>query len=348
MQFTTYHGLWLSLLVVGYGVLNLKWFFPKIVLLFFVALALGCDRESANSMGSSTDPPVADPPTPPLSDNVEIQKLVSDLTSAFGPAYHPIEDRLIWSTVDSNNSLEDKIQFYDFASGSVQTWITDAKASRGNFVDSMGAIVSLEGRFAARVVSRDNTNTAGAGTVLSDRWEGQRFSSLGDLDVLPDGTIYFTDSGEYNEPSGLMEVPFLGLWRRTIQGTTEPVLDSLPQPRGVVFAPNLSVFYVSEASQNKIYEYRINDFGAVTRERLFATHPADESPVGGVTTDVEGNLYATGGQFLRIYSPVGVLLHELDLAEPSTDLTFGGADKKTLFITTQHSIFFLRGNVPGR
>ena len=67
----------------------------------------------------------------------------------------------------------------------------------------------------------------------------------------------------------------------------------------------------------------------------------------GMTLDEHGNLYLTGNG-VHIYSPEGVLLTHVEVPEKWTaNVTFGGTDGKTLFITAMDSVYTLQMNVRG-
>ncbi len=84
-----------------------------------------------------------------------------------------------------------------------------------------------------------------------------------------------------------------------------------------------------------------------------------EGIVDGMKTDLRGNLYSTGGAgpgAIRISSPAGKHLGTVHLPvssrEPrqqicATNLAFGDADAKSLYITACSAIYRIRLKVPG-
>ena len=65
-----------------------------------------------------------------------------------------------------------------------------------------------------------------------------------------------------------------------------------------------------------------------------------------VTQDERGQVYVAAGQIL-VYSPEGKLLGKIDVPERPIDLVFGGADRRTLYILSHHSLFAVKMQVAG-
>jgi len=66
----------------------------------------------------------------------------------------------------------------------------------------------------------------------------------------------------------------------------------------------------------------------------------------GMTLDEHGNLYLTRGS-VRVYSPQGKLIADVATPERPANVTFGGKDRKTLFITARTGFYSVRMNVKG-
>jgi gluconolactonase len=64
-----------------------------------------------------------------------------------------------------------------------------------------------------------------------------------------------------------------------------------------------------------------------------------------MTVDCAGNVYVTSGG-VTVYDPGGNELGRITVSSPS-NLAFGGADRKTLFITAGSSLYGIDMNVPG-
>jgi len=66
----------------------------------------------------------------------------------------------------------------------------------------------------------------------------------------------------------------------------------------------------------------------------------------GLRVDTKGNLYETGPGGIWIVSPEGKHLGTIQAPEISTNVGFGDADKKTLYIAARTGIYKIRVNTP--
>ena len=91
--------------------------------------------------------------------------------------------------------------------------------------------------------------------------------------------------------------------------------------------------------------------GSLERNRLFLTEPGDgrfeDGIPDGMKCDERGNLYCTGPGGVWVISPAGEHLGTIETPEPASNLTWGGADWMTLYITATHSVYRVRMAVRG-
>jgi gluconolactonase len=66
-----------------------------------------------------------------------------------------------------------------------------------------------------------------------------------------------------------------------------------------------------------------------------------------MTLDELGNLYLTSGG-IRVFSPQGKQIALIEIPEGPANVTFGGKDSKTLFVTARTGFYSLRMNVRGQ
>jgi sugar lactone lactonase YvrE len=116
--------------------------------------------------------------------------------------------------------------------------------------------------------------------------------------------------------------------------------DGLRCPNGIAWSPDNRRMYLCDTWVRRIYVYDFDPAsGAIANRRLFVELPESQGFPDGLTVDAEGcvwNAHYNGWRITR-YSPDG----RVDLVVPMpvqnvTSLTFGGADARTLFITTSH------------
>jgi gluconolactonase len=111
------------------------------------------------------------------------------------------------------------------------------------------------------------------------------------------------------------------------------VVDKNPEgsfPNGVAFSPDEKHLYGTAG--DKVVRYDVHPDGALSNRILFVDMPKAEGPGGpdGFKVDTKGNLWTGGPGGLWIVSPEGKHLGTVKI--PATNLAFGGADGKTLFI----------------
>ncbi|MGB6828026.1 MAG: SMP-30/gluconolactonase/LRE family protein, partial [Terracidiphilus sp.] len=95
--------------------------------------------------------------------------------------------------------------------------------------------------------------------------------------------------------------------------------------------------------------YTVKPDGTLADPKLFydATNDPRIGAPDGMKVDVEGNVYSAGPGGVWIFSPDGKPLATLLIPERVGNLTFGGADRKTLFIAASTSIYRVRLLLPG-
>jgi hypothetical protein len=111
---------------------------------------------------------------------------------------------------------------------------------------------------------------------------------------------------------------------------------------GLAPAPTGRRFYIADENQENTYSAAIGDDGSLSDLKLFAE-------VGGesVAEDVEGNVYIAAGQ-IYVYNPSGERIGTIEVPERPSQILFGGADRKTLFIAARSSLYGVQMRNAGR
>jgi gluconolactonase len=229
-------------------------------------------------------------------------------------------------------------------------------------IGSNGLALDPQGRL---VVTAMNDRTVyrlepdGTRTTLADRFEGKRFNGPNDLVVASNGSIYFTDTvwglrGADKDPA--RELPFSGFFLIR-DGRVRLLGGDQDSPgrfaNGITLSPDERFLYVT-AGGRRTMRYDILPDGGIANGRTFVEHGSD-----GMKVDEQGNLYTTSGGtpgVVQITSPDGVPLGRLHLPQPSaeprarvcaTNVAFGDADNRTLYITACTHLFSIRLNTRG-
>ena len=201
----------------------------------------------------------------------------------------------------------------------------------------------------------------GKRTILADKYEGKRFNGPNDLVMRSDGALYFTDSdfGLRGSAKSLQkELDFNGVYL-VKEGKATLLLDAKTLggfPNGITLSPDEKYLYLS-AGFAKMMRYEVKPDGTLGAGDVFFA--GGEGIVDGMKTDRKGNLYSTGGAgpgAVRISSAEGKHLGTLHLPwsnkEPkqqicATNVAFGDADGKGLYISACTAMYRIRVNVPG-
>jgi gluconolactonase len=238
------------------------------------------------------------------------------------------------------------IYFTDIPNERIHKWSLDGKLStfrensgraNGLFFDLSGNLLACEGG------SRRVTSIAPDGqvTVLADSYGGKKLNSPNDLWIDPKGGVYFSDP-RYGSQDGLEQDGFHVYYLSPDRKRLLRVIDNLVKPNGVLGTADGKLLYVADAGDGKTYVYRIQEGGKLADRKLIA-------PVGsdGMTLDEQGNLYLARNA-VHVYGPDGRKLAEIDVPEAPSNVCFGGADRRTLFITARKGLYSIRMKVTGQ
>ena len=240
---------------------------------------------------------------------------------------------------------EGNIFFTDIPNNRIHKWSLDGKLStfrensggaNGLYFDKGGNLLACEGG-GQRLVSID---LKGEVTILAEKYQDKRFNSLNDLWIDPNGGIYFTDPryGNRNKMEQDGEhVYYLSADRKRLIR----VIDDMVRPNGLIGTPDGKLLYVADHGGGKTFVYTINQDGTLSDKKLFASEGSD-----GMTIDNEGNVYLTT-TVVAIYNSKGQNIETIKVPERPANVTFGGKDNQTLFITARTSLYAVRMRVKG-
>jgi hypothetical protein len=116
-----------------------------------------------------------------------------------------------------------------------------------------------------------------------------------------------------------------------------PVLEAYGLVKGTVGKP----FYATNEAEQRTYRGLLNADGSLSQITTF-TEQGGES----LAQDADGNVYLAAGQIF-VYSPTGTLLGSIDVPERPHDILFGGKDRRTLYLLSDHSLYAVRMRHPG-
>lgn len=182
--------------------------------------------------------------------------------------------------------------------------------------------------------------------ILVTDYDGKLLNGPNDVWVHPSGLIYFTDpmyKRDYwtRDPEIQQDGEHVYLFNPKTK-TLKKIIDDLEKPNGLVGTLDGKTLYIADIKANKTYAYTVEADGSLTNKRLFTSLGSD-----GMTIDEKGNIYLTGNG-VTIFNPDGEQIEHIPIdSRWTSNVCFGGADMKTLFITATHYFFRLPMQVKG-
>lgn len=270
-----------------------------------------------------------------IAEGAELNLVAADYSFTEGPAMAPNGD--IYFTDQPN----DRIIQWSAEDNSVSVFMDPAGRSNGLYFDHEGNLLACaDEKNQLWHITPDKKIT-----VLIDDFKGKKLNGPNDLWVDPKGGIYFTDPYYQRD-----------YWTRTEKELEKQqvfylhpnkkditiVADDLVQPNGIIGSKDGTILYVADIGDRKTYSYTIGNNGKLTHKTLFTGMGSD-----GMTLDDRGNLYLTGDG-VTVFDPEGKQVLHIPVDQNWTaNVTFGGKDQKTLFITAMNSVYTLKMNVRG-
>ena len=223
---------------------------------------------------------------------------------------------------------------------------TGAAFSNGIDVARNGALVFCEA--SGRIVRRAVDGSEG---TLADRCDGQPLGLPNDLWIGPDGAAYFTLPRDRRRGRDGAKPPPDGRLYATvcrIDPATGAVRDLDPDdrlvdgPNGIVGSADGRTLFLADPPGRACWAYDLAPDGRLSNRRRIADRASD-----GLTLDERGNLYVTGKTDVLIYSPTGERVAAVPVPEQPANMTFGGPDGRTLFVTARTGLYAVEMTVRG-
>ncbi len=217
--------------------------------------------------------------------------------------------------------------------------------SNGLAVDGSGALVGAVHKDGS--ISRYSLASLDQPAPLAASFMGARFNSPNDVTLRSDGNIYFTDP-DYQAPATAPQAK-TRVYRIAPGGAVSVVDDTLSEPNGITLSLDEATLFVSGSSG--LYRYPLLPDGSVGGAKQ-QVNPSI-SGADGMGIDCAGDLYVTGKQDVVVLDPTGKDIGHIALdtgVQGTTNVAFGGPDRKTLFITSLGGtpmLFSVEMSLPG-
>ena len=273
-----------------------------------------------------------------------------------GPIWIAHDNALVFSDIPGNRQHR-----WRPGSSEAEIYREPSGWSNGLTLDADGNLLACE--HGGRRVSRAPYDQPDSAAALAERWDGKALNSPNDLVVHSSGAIFFTDPA-YGTDTGRTprfgsegqqpELDFRGVYRIDPDGSLQLVVPTgFSQPNGLAFTPDESALYIGDSQERLIWRYAVNDDLTLGERALFVDQSADQrlGAPDGMKVDTEGRLWTTGAGGVSVHSAAGEYLGVFEMDEHAANLTFGGDDFSTLFMTAGTSLYSIqtaaRGIVPG-
>jgi gluconolactonase len=259
-----------------------------------------------------------------IAPRAKIVLVAEGLAFAEGPVWLA-KDNLIVSDV-----FADEVVVFD-AAGKKRTMRQPSNHANGHALDRSGAVLEADmGDAGPHRGAIARLGGDGSATVLASAFHGKRFNSPNDLIVKRDGTIWFTDP-DFSKNSAVPGIGFNGVYRLDPKTrAVTAVIKTLPDPNGIAFSPDEKTLYVSDSVTNEVLAFPLARDGSLGRKRVLGIG------CDGIGVDEHGDVWAsTCGGNIEITSPRGTRIGAIAFPGTTTNLAWGGARGKTLFVTTQ-------------
>lgn len=265
-------------------------------------------------------------------DGARVEKLAGGMRFVEGPVWvRSGGGYLVFSDIAAN-----ELKKWRRPSG-VVTFRKPSNSANGNTIDRRGRLLTAEhGGRRISITERDGTVR-----TLVDGYEGKKLNSPNDVVVRSDGTVWFTDP-DYGVAGRPKEQPGNFVYRFDPKNRTlGAVARDFDKPNGLCFSPDEKRLYVADSGKpHHIRVFDVASDGALSGDRVFCA--IDTGVPDGIRCDVGGRVWYSAGDGVHVFAPDGSLLGKILVAESPANLTFGGPDGRTLFITARTSLYGIR------
>lgn len=289
-----------------------------------------------------------------------IERLAEGFTWAEGPAWVDDGGYLLFTDVPENRihrwSQADGTSVFLEPSGydGPPTDVLREAGANGLFVEPSGSVLLADS--GSRTLARLDLSSKRK-TVLAHDYDGRRFNSPNDVVRRSDGAVFFTDPPyglEGLDQSPVKELPFNGVYRLDPDGSVHLLDDGLTRPNGIALSPDERTLYVANSDPARAIwmAYALDAAGAVTSRRVFADVTdlvGDDAPglPDGMAIAADGTVLATGPGGVLVFAADGTRLGTIATGGPVANVTFGDADRHTLYLASDGILARVRLKISG-
>ncbi|MBN2737077.1 MAG: SMP-30/gluconolactonase/LRE family protein [Spirochaetales bacterium] len=251
-----------------------------------------------------------------------------------GPVWDQVTQKLYFSTPD-----HDPHDVYRLDSrGQASIWYANSEAINGMIIGNDGRLLAAVQDARAIMSFKIGVNGPEDPMVLA---QNPSWNRPNDLFQTKKGDIFFTGP--------VWGASFQAVYHMDVNGNVKEIITNMAKPNGVCTSLDDKLLYISDSDRRYWMVYDINADGSVSNGRVFFQTASSRAGVpDGMTMDEFGNLYFTGLGGVWVVSPQGQQLDFISIPTGTSNVAFGGAQGKTLYITGSNYVYSLETTVRGR
>ncbi len=271
-----------------------------------------------------------------------IEEIGNQFLFTEGPVWQKIKNCLYFSDISGNT-----IYSYSRERG-IEPFRHPSGFSNGLTLNRKGNLIACEHR--TRAIT---AQTQDGFQILANSYKGKKLNSPNDLVLTRDGMILFTDPifglWEGSGGPGEQELPFEGVFLlKPYMSEPRLLFDDFERPNGLAFSNDYKTLYVNDTNRQHIRAFTVEEDWKFTENRVFAELFGEgEGRPDGMKLDVFGNVFCTGPGGIWVFSPAGELLGKIYIEKPVSNMAWGDADFRSLYITARNSLYRLRCKTKG-
>ncbi|MCS7062239.1 MAG: SMP-30/gluconolactonase/LRE family protein [Anaerolineae bacterium] len=235
-----------------------------------------------------------------------------------GPLWHPIEKRVYWTDIDTGRMFR-----YSPASGKHEQFYSGRPVG-GFTIQADGALLLFMDR---GTVAIWRTGTL---TPVIDEIPDERETRFNDVFADPAGRVFCGTMPTQERPGRL--------YRLDTDGKLTLLLEGIGCSNGMGLTPDRRGLYYTDSTAYTIYLFDYDQAsGAISNQRIFVKHDAQDGLPDGMTVDAAGNVWSAhwDGSALICYSPQGKEIQRVQFpVKKVSSVTFGGDEYMDMYVTT--------------
>jgi gluconolactonase len=269
-----------------------------------------------------------------IAPGAKLERLSSDFSFTEGPTCDA-SGNVFFTDQNNNRIMEWSVD------GVLSTFMQPSGRANGMYMDAKGNLIACaDEKNELWSIAPDRKVT-----VLIKDYQGKYLNGPNDVWVAPNGGMFITDpfykrTWWDHQTMALdgEQVFYLSADGKKLARITS----DFKKPNGITGTPDGKTLFVSDIGADRTWRYDIQPDGSLANKTLFCAKGSD-----GMTIDEQGNIYICG-RGVTVFDKTGRQTEHIDVPEPWTaNVSFGGRDHKTLFITASKRLYSIRLNFKG-